>query len=56
MTIEAHLTTLEKKHGALEQELHMALIRPSTEDETIASIKRRKLRIKDEIERLRSSH
>ncbi|MBP2237342.1 hypothetical protein J2Z31_003860 [Sinorhizobium kostiense] len=55
MTIEAHLATLEKKHGALEQELHEALNSPSCEDELISELKRRKLRIKDEIERLRSS-
>ena len=55
MTIAAHLATLEKKHVALEEELHAAVNRPSAEDQTIAEIKRRKLRIKDEIERLRSS-
>lgn len=55
MTIEAHLATLEKKHGVLEEELHEALNSPSCEDELISELKRRKLRIKDEIERLRSS-
>lgn len=55
MTIEAHLATLEKKHFALEEELHAAMMHPSSEDQVIAEIKRRKLRIKDEIERLRSS-
>jgi len=55
MTIEAHLATLEKKHVALEEELHAAVNRPAAEEQTIAEIKRRKLRIKDEIERLRSS-
>ena len=55
MSIEAHLATLEKKHFALEEELHAALNRPSAEDQSIADIKRRKLRIKDEIERLRST-
>ena len=55
MTIEAHLATLEKKHFALEEELHAAIKQPSSGDETIADIKRRKLRIKDEIERLRGS-
>ena len=55
MTIEAHLPTLEKKHVALEEELHAAVNRSSAEDQTIAEIKRRKLRIKDEIERIRSS-
>lgn len=55
MTIEAHLATLEKKHGALEEELHEALNSLSVEDEMISELKRRKLRIKDEIERLRTS-
>lgn len=55
MTIEAHLATLEKKHGALEAELHSAMLHPSTNDERLADIKRRKLRLKDEMERLRSS-
>ncbi|MBB5535324.1 DUF465 domain-containing protein [Rhizobium herbae] len=55
MTIEAHLATLEKKHGVLEQELHTALLQPSVQDQHIADIKRRKLRLKDEIEKIRSS-
>jgi hypothetical protein len=55
MSIEAHLATLEKKHFALEEELHAAMNTPSAEDQSIADIKRRKLRIKDEIERLRST-
>ncbi len=55
MTIEAHLATLEKKHFALEEELHAAMNQPSSEDQTIADLKRRKLRIKEEIERIRSS-
>ena len=53
MTIEAHIATLEKKHGDLEQELHSALQSPSSGDVEIAQIKRQKLRLKDEIERLR---
>lgn len=55
MNIEAHLATLEKKHGALEEELHSALTRPAVEDEYIATIKRRKLRLKDEITKIRST-
>ncbi len=53
MAIHARLETLEKKHGALEEELHSALSHPSSDDTTITEIKRRKLRVKDEIERLR---
>lgn len=55
MSIEAHLASLEKKHGELEEELRFVLSRPSVDDETIVDIKRRKLRLKDEIQRLRSS-
>ncbi|WP_419908725.1 YdcH family protein [Hoeflea sp.] len=53
MAIQARLETLEKKHGALEEELHSALSHPSSDDTKISEIKRRKLRVKDEIERLR---
>lgn len=53
MTIEAHIETLEKKHGALEQQLHSAMLHPSTGDAEIAELKRQKLKVKDQIERLR---
>ena len=53
MAIDARLETLEKKHGALEEELHLALTHPSYDDTTITNIKRRKLRVKDEIAKLR---
>lgn len=55
MTIQAHLELLQKKHGVLEEELHLAMTSPSTDDVQIADLKRRKLRLKDEIERLRGS-
>jgi hypothetical protein len=55
MAIQAHLAELERKHEALESQLHDALNHPSTDDITIIEIKRRKLQVKDEIERLRSS-
>jgi len=55
MTIEAHIQTLEKKHGALEAELHTAMLHPSTGDTTISHLKREKLKLKDQIERLRSN-
>lgn len=55
MNTEAHLATLSKKHGDLEEELHSAMTSPSTDDRKIMEIKRRKLRIKDEIHRIRSA-
>jgi hypothetical protein len=53
MAIQAHLVELERKHRVLEHELHEALLHPSTDDLRIAELKRRKLMVKDEIERLK---
>ena len=55
MSIQAHLAELEKRHQALEQELHDCLTHPATDDLTIAELKRRKLLVKDQITRLRHS-
>ncbi len=53
MSMQAHLVELEKRHQALEQEICEALMHPSTDGLKIAELKRRKLQVKDEIERLR---
>ena len=53
MTIQAHLAELERKHRALEDEIAEALTHPSSDGLKIAELKRRKLQVKDEIERLR---
>jgi hypothetical protein len=53
MAIQAHLVELERKHKILESELHEALVHPSVDDLHIVELKRRKLMVKDEIERLR---
>lgn len=54
MTVEAHLATLQQKHGALDEELRAEMSRPSAKEQLIAELKRRKLKVKDQIERLRS--
>lgn len=53
MAIESHLAELEKRHESLKLEINEALTHPSTDDLEIAELKRRKLLIKDEIERIR---
>jgi hypothetical protein len=53
MTIESHLAELERRHHALEQEISEAQTHPSTDDLTIAELKRKKLLVKDEIARLK---
>jgi hypothetical protein len=55
MTIQAHLAELERKHRALEDEIAEAMTHPSTDDLKIAELKRRKLLVKDEIQRIRIS-
>ena len=54
MTIQAHLAELERKHRALEDEIAEAMTHPSTDDLKIAELKRRKLLVKDEIQRMRT--
>jgi hypothetical protein len=53
MTMQAHLVELERKHQTLEAELADAMNHPSSDDLKIVELKRRKLQVKDEIERLR---
>lgn len=55
MALQSHLVELERKHRVLESELHEALVHPSTDDLRIAELKRRKLVLRDEIQRLKKS-
>ncbi len=52
MSLQAHLSGLQAKHRALEAELAEALNHPASTDAEIAALKRKKLRLKDEISRL----
>ena len=53
MSMQSHLAELEKKHQALEQEISDCLTHPAVDDLKIVELKRKKLLVKDEIERLR---
>lgn len=55
MSIQAHLEQLEQQHAALKHEIEQALQHPSVDDLQLAELKRRKLHLKDEITRLKSS-
>jgi hypothetical protein len=52
MSLQAHLGELQAKHRALEAELAEAMNHPASTDAEIAALKRKKLRLKDEITRL----
>jgi hypothetical protein len=53
MALDAHLVELSEKHRALDRKIEEEMARPITDDLMIAELKRQKLRLKDEIERLK---
>ncbi len=53
MSLQSHLEELERRHADLERKIADALLHPSTDSLDLADMKRRKLKLKDEIERLR---
>jgi hypothetical protein len=55
MTVESHLEQLVKKHGALEHEIAEAMAHPSIDDIVLTDLKRKKLYVKEEIEKIRTS-
>ena len=54
MATSTELAELEQRHRMLEDEIAEALRHPSTDDLELAELKRRKLQVKDQIERLRT--
>lgn len=56
MSIQSHLSELERRHATLEREIENAALHPSTDSLELAQMKRRKLMIKDEISKIKSSH
>jgi hypothetical protein len=53
MNLQQRLMTLTGRHAALEEQLSAELTRPRADDTTVTRIKREKLRLKEEMERLR---
>lgn len=56
MAIESRLSTLDKKHKQLETKLSDLLKSPSSDAAATRQVKQMKLRIKDEIESLKTRH
>ena len=52
MSLSSHLQELRKKHQSLSDRVERVQRSPGSDDLTIAELKKQKLRIKDEIERL----
>lgn len=55
MSLANHLEELQRKHGDIERQLDAAMSHPSTDDLEIVDLKRRKLALKDAIEKLKVS-
>lgn len=53
MSLETHLAELERKHRSLDAEIETERQHPNTSDTKLATLKRRKLRLKDTITKLR---
>ncbi len=47
-----HIEALKAKHASLESAIHQESTRPHPDDDALCSLKKRKLRIKDEIIKL----
>ncbi|MBX9684686.1 MAG: DUF465 domain-containing protein [Hyphomicrobium sp.] len=52
MAMAAHLAELAEKHKSLEDRIDRAIASPGSDDLEIRRLKREKLKLKDEIERL----
>ncbi|WP_406854742.1 MULTISPECIES: YdcH family protein [unclassified Alsobacter] len=55
MALQSHLAELERRHQAIEKEIEREIGAPAGDDLRLAELKRKKLQLKDQIERLRIS-
>ena len=55
MSIDSHLGELVRRHQAIEEAILAEVNRPASDDSKIHELKRKKLHLKDEIERLRQT-
>ena len=55
MTATPHLDQIERKYQTLKDQISQARQHPSIDDLELAELKRQKLHLKDELERLRQS-
>ncbi len=53
MGLESHIQELADKHHKLDEQIKDELHRPHPDDLALSELKKRKLRLKEEIERLR---
>lgn len=54
MSIDGHLDALKRKHGALESQIEDQMSRPVPDQSALTALKREKLRLKEEIEKIKA--
>ena len=52
MSLDVHISELRERHKKLEAEISKELLHPSSDHLEIQNLKRKKLKLKEEIERL----
>ena len=55
MALEGHITHLSNQHKKIEDIIENEMSNPDWDELRVAALKKQKLRIKDELERLRST-
>lgn len=55
MALQGHLNELSEKHKKLQELIETEMAHPDWDEVRVAALKKEKLRIKDELERLRTS-
>ena len=53
MALDAHIAELSERHRTLDRKIEEELARPTVDDLRVVELKREKLRLKDELERLK---
>jgi hypothetical protein len=54
MALQGHIQELSEKHKKLEQLINAETAHPNWDETAVAALKKQKLRIKDELERLKT--
>jgi hypothetical protein len=55
MAMQGHVQELSEKHKKLEEAIEIEMAHPDWDEVRVSALKKEKLRIKDELERLRAS-
>lgn len=54
MSMQSHLAELERRHRSIESEIEKELLHPACDENHVLELKKKKLRLKDEIVKLKT--